>query len=154
MKRALFALLLAGVAIASMAARPGTEQQLVQQLNGQPSRWVMPDGGRSGVFTTYDAGAANNVGCMKLLPATNSVGGAVSPNLLLFVPLTPSNVCIRPSIFSPAWDGGCNTNPADENFGVPLPVGVPQYMTPDNAATSLCVVTDGGFIVVPVWTSQ
>lgn len=141
-------------AVVAWAGRPGNESQLVQQLNGQPSRWVMPDGGRSGVFTVYDAGTLNNRGCMALTPATNSVGGAVSPNVIVFVPLVPVNVCIRPSVFSPAWDGGCNTIPWDENYGVPLPVGVPQYMTPDNAATSLCAVTDGGFINLPVWTVQ
>lgn len=149
------ALVISAVAVvALMAARPGSEQQLVQQLNGQPSRWVMPDAGRSGVFTLYDAGTANNRGCMPLTGATNSAGASVSPNVLVFVPLVPVNVCIRPSVFSPVWDGGCTTLPQDENYGLPLPVGVPQYLTPDTSARSLCFVTDGGYLSVPVWTAQ
>lgn len=136
-----------------MAARPGNEFNLVTQLNGQPSRWVLQDGGRSGVFTVFDAGA-NSYGCMDLTGATNSVGAAVSPNVIVVVPLMPVNVCVRPSVFSPAWDGGCNTIPTDENYGVPMQAGVPQYMTPDLAARALCVVSDAGFIVVPVWTVQ
>lgn len=141
-------LAVAALAVAFMAARPGNEFNLLTQLNGQPSRWVMPDGGRSGAFS------ATSSACMRLTPATNSVGAAVSPNVVVFIPLTAVNVCIRPSVFSPAWDGGCNTIPGDENYGVPLAAGVPQYFVPDNAATTLCAVSDAGTVVIPAWTVQ
>lgn len=157
MKRALtiIAALAAGVAL--MAARPGTEQQLIQQLNGQPTRWVLPDGGRSGVFTEFDGGVGNNFGCMSLTGGKAVINGTlqnVTPNVLVMVALTPSNVCLRPSVSSTVWDGGCNTNPRDENYGVPMPVGVPQYETPDSRATALCVVSDAGIVNFPVWWAQ
>ena len=154
MKRALTLASLAGFAALVMAARPGNEQQLIQQLNGQPSRWTMPDGGRSGVFTVFDGGALNNLACVNISGATNSAGQAVSANVILLVALGPANVCVRPSVFSPLWDGGCNTIPWDENYGVPVPAGVPQYITPDSAARSLCAVGDAGFLAVPLWTVQ
>lgn len=146
-------LTLAAVAVFAMAARPGTEQQLIQQLNGQPTRWVLPDGGRSGVFTQFDGGAANNKGCMALTGATTS-SMSIAPNVLVFVPLVPVNMCERPSSYSTKWDGGCNTLPTDENYGVPLPVNVPQYTSPDSQATALCFVTDAGYLAVPVFFAQ
>ncbi len=148
MKRALAIIAALAVVPVLMAARPGTEYQAVMQLNGQPTRWVMPDGGRSGVY------AAASTACMPLTGATNSVNGAVSANVLVMVPLVPINLCIRPSIGSPRWDGGCNITPTDENYGVPLPVGVPQYITPDNAATHLCAVSDAGSVTMSVWWAQ
>lgn len=143
-----------------LAARPGTEQQLIQQLNGQPVRWVMPDGGRSGVFTQFDGGAQNSIGCMPLFGAKTIINGTlqpVFPNVLVMVALTPSNVCMRPSTSSTVWDGGCNALPMDENYGVPMPVGVPQYETPDSLAASagsLCAVSDAGYVSLPVWWAQ
>ena len=143
-----------------LAARPGTEQQLVQQLNGQPTRWTMPDGGRSGMF------AATNTACMPLTNATTIITGAavrpIKPNTLLVVPLTAGNLCVRPSAFSTFWDGGCNAYfPGDENYGVPLAPWVPQYITPDVMVTDttgspagLCFSGDAGSVVVPVWTVQ
>lgn len=141
--------LLAVVAPLLLAARPGNEYQLVTQLNGQPSRFVQADGGRSIVYVS-----SGSTACMPLTGATNSVGAAVSPNVLVFVPPMPVLLCIRPSVFSPAWDGGCNHFPGDENMGVPLPAGVPQYITPDSVARAICVVQDAGAIAMPVWTAQ
>jgi hypothetical protein len=152
MKRALALL---GLAALVMAARPGTEQQLVQQLNGQPARVFMPDGGAWGVFTEYDAGTTNNRGCMPLTGLVNNQGVSVQANVLVVVPLTPSNVCVVPSATNPWWDGGaCATNPRDPTYGIPLPVGVPQYITPDSLARYLCVVTDAGFVQLPAWWAQ
>lgn len=140
-----------------MGARPGTEYNLLIQLNGQPTRWVMPDGGRSGVFTAYDGGAANATACMPLTGATTGGGVPITPNLVLFVPLGAVNFCERPSAISPFWDGGCNGNPLDENFGVPLAALVPQYTTPDSVASTqgkLCFYSDAGYLAVPAWTVQ
>ena len=133
-----------------MAARPGTEQQLVQQLNGQPSRFVMVDGGRSGIFETSSTTAR----CMPLAGAKNQNNVAIVPNVLLLVPLTAGNLCVRPSVNDAPWDGGCNVIPHDENYGVPLAVGVPQYVTPDSRATHVCFAGDAGSISVPVWWAQ
>ena len=155
MRRALAIAGVLGLAALVMAARPGNEFQLIQQLNGQPARVFMPDGGVWGVFTEYDAGTLNNRGCMPLTGITNNVGTAVQANVLVVVPLTPSNVCVVPSVVNPWWDGGaCATNPRDQNYGIPIPVGVPQYITPDSAARYLCVVTDAGFVQLPAWWAQ
>lgn len=144
-----------------LAARPGNEQQLVQQLNGMPVRWNIPDGGQSGAYN-----ASGSTACMPLtggyvygaayvLPdagVSNNV--PVIPNVLVFVPPVPVLLCIKPSVFAARWDGGCNHFPGDENMGIPLPAGVPQYITPDSASRTLCVVQDAGAIAMPVWTAQ
>lgn len=133
------------------AARPGTEQQLVQQLNGVPVRFVTADGGRSGVFSS---GA---LGCMPLADAGAIQGGVLkqfSPNVLLFVPKIAGNFCLRPSAQSQRWDGGCNFLPSDENYGVPVAAGVPQYMTPDQYTSHFCFITDAGSMAEAVWTVQ
>ncbi len=148
-------LLAIGVALA--AARPGSEQELIQALNGQQVRWLLPDGGPSGVFTVSDGGAANNMGCMPILGGTYPGGVPASPKVLVFVPLQPLNVCMQQNVFTPApgqWDGGCNTNPASINYGVPVPVGVPQYITPDSTMRQLCFVGDGGSLAVPVFSTE
>lgn len=163
MRKALVIAGLLGFAVLAMAARPGSEWQLVQQLNGQPTRWRMPDAGLSGMFA-----ASANVACMPLTGGTTGGGGrptkTVMPNVLVIVPLTPGNLCVRPSAASPFWDGGCHAYyPGDENQGVPLAPGVPQYITPDplvtnpasnQAAAGLCFSGDAGSVVVPVWTVQ
>lgn len=136
-----------------MAARPSTEFGLVTQLNGQPVRFRAADGGSSGMFA-----AAANVACMPLTGATNIVDGtskSISPNVLLIVPLTAGNLCIRPSAYSTYWDGGCHSYlPGDENQGVPMAPGVPQYITPDSKATWACFSGDAGSVTVPIWTVQ
>lgn len=137
-------------ALAAFADRPGNEYQLTLQLNGQPTRWVMPDGGRSGVF------AATSSSCMMLTGGTVNARPTQSivPNILFFVPLVAANVCARPSATSPVWDGGCNTIPGDENYGVPVQAGVPQYITPEKVATHLCAVSDAGLLLIPVFAAQ
>lgn len=151
-KLAIVAVLVVGAA--TMAARPGTEQQLIQQLNGQPVRVVQPDGGPWGIFTTFDGGTANNRACVPVVGLRNNIGATVSANVIVLVPLVPVNVCIQPSVNSPYWDGGCNTLPQDLNYGWPLAANVPQYMTPDSVATTICAVTDAGFLSVPLGWAQ
>lgn len=154
MKRLIATAALVGAAVLFMAARPGNEFTLIQQLNGQPVRPTMPDGGAWGVFKTFDAGQANNTGCAPLTGLTNNVGGAISANVLVFSPLQPLNVCVVPSINNPAWDGGCWVSPGDINYGWPAAVGVPQYVTPDSAARQICFVGDAGSLAVPLWWAQ
>lgn len=154
MKRVLAIIALLGSGAAMMAARPGSEFQLVTQLNGQPIRVIMADGGPWGIFTTYDAGTANNFGCAPLTGLTNNVGAAVSANVLVFIPLAQLNVCVMPSVNGPLWDGGCNTLPTNINYGWPVAANVPQYITPDSVATRICAVTDAGFIQLPIGWAQ
>jgi hypothetical protein len=166
MKRALAVVSLLGLAALVMAARPGTEQQLFVQLNGQPVRWALPDGGRSGAFTIYDAGTANGTACMALTRGTTTcttyvlpdAGSSnqcpVTPNVLMMVPETPVNYTMRPAQASLYWDGGVNVIDTDENFGVPLQPYVPWFVVPDSAATSLCFASDAGYVRVPVWMMQ
>lgn len=154
MRRVLTVVALLGLGALVMGARPGTEQQLIQQLNGQQTRWIMVDGGPSGVFTQFDGGVLNSYGCMFVNSGTTEGGVPIVPNVLVFVPLQPVNECMRPSVFAPLWDGGCNAAPRDMNYGVPLPVNVPQYLTPDSNTRSLCFVSDAGFLAVPVFFAQ
>ena len=153
MRKALMLIAAVGAFLALTAARPGNEAQLIQQLNGQPSRPVMPDGGAWGVFTIFDGGPLNNFACAPLTGLVNNVGGAISANVLLLSPLSQYNVCVQPSINGPLWDGGCNTIPTDPNYGVPLQA-IPQYVTPDSAARTICAVSDAGSIQMPLWWAQ
>ncbi len=154
MKRlVIIAVLCAGAAV--MAARPGSEQELIQSLNGQQVRWKLPDGGAAGVFTVSDGGALNNAGCMPVTGGTYPGGVPAVPKVLVFIPLQALNVCMQPNVFAPVqWDGGCNTTPTDINYGVPVPVGVPQYVTPDSTMRQLCFVGDGGSLAVPVFSTE
>lgn len=155
----LLAVLAVPVAAVLMAARPGTEWQLVQQLNGQPVRWKVADAGMSGIFKTFDGGSANQFGCMPLFNAKAIINGTLSdvtPNVLLIQPKQDVFVCIRPAANSTAWDGGCNATVTDENYGVFMAANVPQYVTPDSLATQkgyVCAVSDGG-LSIPIWWAQ
>lgn len=149
MKRTLS--LLSALGIVLMAARPGTELNIVTQLNGQPTRFLLADGGPSGIFTTFDGGVLNSVGCMPLTGATTLGGTTVVPNVLMVVPATSMALCVRPSPSAPKWDGGCNLSPGDLNYGVPVQAGVPQYLTPSSTATQLCAASDAGQVQLPVW---
>lgn len=156
----LITVLAAPVAAVLMAARPGTEQQLVQQLNGQPSRFYQRDGGVSGIVTQFDGGAANDRGCMPLFDATAMINGTrtpITPNVLLVQPIRDVNVCVRPSANSTAWDGGCNYIPTDENYGAFFAAKVPQYVTPDGLAAQkgyICAIGDAGSLNIPIWWAQ
>lgn len=153
MKRAL---VIVGIMIAGLAltgARPGNEATLIQQLNGQPVRVLMPDGGAWGIFTVFDGGAANAMGCAPLTGLTNNIGGAISANVVFLSPSSTVHVCVQPSINGPLWDGGCNPSPRDLNYGLPLAT-VPQYITPDSAARQICAYSDAGFVSLPLWWAQ
>jgi hypothetical protein len=131
--------------VALMAVRPGTEFQLFQQLYGNPQRWVMSDGGASGIFVS--SGQA----CISLVTAASPL---IPGQTLMFVAETPSNVCVQKAQLGLPWDGGCNTTDTDVNFGVPIQPWVPQYIGPDNNATSICAASDGGSVRIPIWRMQ
>lgn len=152
MRAALAVIAATFAAVVLMAARPGDQFRLFTQLNGQPVRWTLPDGGFSGLY------AASGIACMPLSGGTtiNGSGAAVSftPSVVLLETSTASNVCFRPSQVSPKWDAGCNLTDTDENFGVPTQAFVPQYVVLDVAATQICAVSDAGTVRVSVWGVQ
>lgn len=150
MKRLIATAALVGAAVLFMAARPGNEFTLIQGLNGQPVRPLMSDAGAWGVFT----GAGINFGCAPLTNLSNNVGGAVNAGIVMVLPLQALNVCLQPSLASPYWDGGCNYDPKDLNYGWPLAQGIPQYITPGNAARFICFVGDAGSLTVPLGWAQ
>lgn len=121
------------------AGRPSGQLVLDWQLNGQAERWTLPDGGASGLF------ASSGQACAPL------AGGSATPSVILLVPETPTNLCIRPTTTSPDWDGGCNTIDTDVNFGVPLQPWVPQRILLEQRATSICGASDAGIVRVPLW---
>lgn len=138
---AITAALVAGVAL--MAARPGSELELLTRLNGQPARWVLPDAGRSVLY------AASGRACAAL-SGTDQSGKAFTPTMVMLVPEVPMNVCIKPYVtpngVTQPWDGGCNTIVGDENYGVALQPFVPFYFVPQAQATVICAVSDGGVV--------
>jgi hypothetical protein len=157
MRKLAIVAVLFGAATVALAARPGSEFQLLTQLNGQPLRWTMPDGGASGIHVA----AAN--ACMPIFGAkmiqNSNPATPVFPSIIMFIPPTNGmHVCLRPSTSSTYWDGGCNAYyPSDLNYGMPVAQGVPQYITPDNLAAAvglLCVAGDAGSIDMPVWWAQ
>lgn len=166
MKRTLAVIGLLGFAALVMAARPSpVSQQLDVQVAGQPVRWILPDAGRSGLFTELDGGILNNRACLPLLNGRVTVnppilvdGGAnrvaYTPNVIRLAPLVPINLCVRPAAESPIWDGGCNTLFVDENYGVPYVAGSIINITPESSATHICAVTDAGYLAVGVWGLQ
>ena len=130
-----------------LAARPGSEWTLVQQLNGQPVRLVMADGGLAGI-----AGAGTANVCIPITTLKNTLNQTQAANVFMFVPLSSSiNFCVQPSIAHPRWDGGCSSVVNDINYGTPAAQNVPQYFTPDSKARHFCAVGDAGTIIVPLW---
>jgi hypothetical protein len=160
MKRIAIVAVFAAVAAVTMAARPISELQLFTQLNGQPVRWRMPDGGQSGIFTVYDAGAANAMACALLSDAVQWTGAtladggrattALTPNVLMLMPEVPVNICVRPQVDASGkalpWDGGCNGSTSDINAGVPWQPWVPFFTVPGERATHLCAFSDAGYL--------
>ena len=149
MKRALLTLSLLGLAVLVMAARPASDLQLFTQLNGQPVRWVLPDGGQSGLFTQFDAGAANYVTCAALDGGSLN-GVAFKPNALMFMPEVPVNICIRPQVDmngrQMTWDGGCNGTTNDINGGTAWQAFVPFFAVPHPNAAWFCAFSDAGYV--------
>lgn len=141
MKRAIFIGALCLCAALLMGARPSSEFGMLQQLNGEPQRWLMADGGPSGMF-------GPSMSCMPVL--------ATGPRVLLLQPLNNTLVCIMPT------DGGCNATVTDENYGMFLPAQVDRYIVLDDyrvnslgtqmAVNAICSLPaagslDGGVVV-------
>lgn len=151
MKRA--AVVTALLATAAFAARPQSDLQLFNQLNGQPTRWLLFDGGPSAIVA---AGVSN---CIPLDGGvmTDSSNPFV-PNVVLLVPNQPVNVCVRPQVTPGGavlpWDGGCNGNYADVNFGVQLQPFAPNYIVVQPKSTHICSASDAGAHQVPIWGMQ
>lgn len=136
MKRALaFGFGLALIAAAALAARPAGEFSMFLMLNGHATRWVMADGGWSGM---YGSGQQ----CMPIS----------GKSVLKAIPTAPVNIVVRPTPDGVGWDGGTSIGVGDPNFGEPLQPWVPWYVIPHQNATHLCQTTDAGTAAAtPVW---
>lgn len=145
-------LTLLGLASLLMGARPGTEFQLLTNLNGEEVRWSMTDGGWSGIFGTGTA-------CMQVKPSDGGTLGqvpAAANNVVQVMPMVPINLCERSvTVLTPnRWDGGCSTYPGDQNFGTSLQPGVPKFVVLRDSTTHLCAASDGGTVIAPVSSMQ
>ena len=144
-------------------SRPPSELQLFNQLNGQPTRWWMFDGGASGLFAAgvqtcfpFDGGTLKPNGVQSdggIIPTQN-----FTPNVLMLLPQQPANICVRPQrdpngVAMP-WDGGCNGAVSDINFGVPVQPYLPYYVVIQPGATHVCGASDAGAFQVPAWGMQ
>lgn len=119
-------------------ARPPGELPLFLQLNGAPTRWVMPDGGQSGMF-------GSGTQCMPISSATT--GGC---QVIKFTPSAKVHTCTG------TLDAGCVTTVTDPNYGDPVAADTPTYMVlPDNlgntASNWLCQVPATGSANTPVF---
>jgi len=125
------------LALLFMAARPGSEFGMMQMLNGQPTRWTLPDGGQSGLYATSGKACA-------ALAGSNA-------QVVMVVPETPTNLCAQPTTSGSPWDGGCNTIVGDVSFGVPLQPFQPWYIVLDPATTAICGASDAGTVQATLW---
>lgn len=152
MKRTAFIAVLVCAGAALMAARPGSEFNLLTNLNGEEVRWVMVDGGPSGMYGTGQQ-------CMPVaqLPAAAN-------NVVEVVPTVPIVLCEKSTsayLLSSSgtslgykWDGGCSGAIGDNNYGVPLQPWVSKFVVLRSSTTHLCQVTDGGTANTPVYSLQ
>lgn len=129
-------------AIAFMAARPGNEYLLLLNLNGEEVRWVMADGGVSGMY-----GSGQQCMPVAQLPAACN-------STIEVVPTAPINLCERSTSVGQGWDGGCNTIVGDMNFGIPLQPYVSKFIVLRSQTTHLCQAGDAGSVVTPVFGLQ
>ena len=138
-------------AVVAYAARPASELQLMTQLNGQPVRWLQADAGQSGLY------ASSGLACITLDGGSLN-GYAFKPNVLMMVPETPTNICIRPQVDADgrrmAWDGGCNFIAGDINQGVSVQPYAPYYVVPHPNALWVCGVSDAGMVRSPIFQMQ
>lgn len=124
--------LVVGLAVASApaeAARPPSELALFTRLNGAPQRFVMTDGGVSGLY-----GSAAT--CMTV----------TSPDILKLQCSAAVHVCAA------STDAGCNTTATDINYGEKLAADTAWYLVVDDVtSTALCMVPASGSANCPVW---
>lgn len=138
MRKALTAVAVLLAMGALMALTPvSTEFQMLRLLNGEEVRWVMTDGGRSGMYGT-------GLTCMPLAELPAAANGVVE-----LVTNSPINLCERSTSLRDGrvWDGGCNTIAGDINFGLPVQPYIPKFIVLRSGTTHLCQATDGGTTV-------
>lgn len=144
MKRILATIASLAIGVVLMAARPGSEFELLTRLNGQPALWVLPDAGRSQLR------ASSGKACAAL-SGTDQRGASFTPTVVMLVPEVPLNVCIQPHVMpngvTQPWDGGCNTIVGDENYGVAIQPWQPFFFVPQPQATAVCAASDGGTVI-------
>lgn len=116
---------------ATAAPRPQNDTALLLQLNGEPRRWLMEDGGWSGMY-------GSGIQCMKIY----------SGDTLLLEPSAEIHLCMGQ--MDGGWDGGCNTTVTDPNYGVTF--STDKYLSTQNKTALICEVPTSGSANVPVFT--
>lgn len=137
------------LAVAAWAARPAGEFQLIQTLNGEPTRDVTDQANDGGARLDATSGVASCSvvnGGVYMLVAPASAACPNGPGAAC------ANICFN------SQDGGCSSNPIDLNYGVPLVTGGVIYHTayslPGSTSQTTAikgVATDGGAIMVPAF---
>lgn len=112
------------------AARPQNDTTLLLQLNGEPRRWIMSDGGLSGMF-------GSGLQCMPIS------GGET----LLLQPSAEVHLCVNQ--LDAGWDGGCNTTVTDLNYGAAF--STDKYLSTQNTTKMICEVPTTGSANVPAF---
>lgn len=139
---------LAGVALlvllAAFAVRPGSDLALFWRLNGQPTRWVMADGGASGLFGSGQQ-------CMTVQP-NDVIKLTPSAAMYLCVP-SPLGKTMTTGDSPGTWDGGCSSTATDVQAGDYVGANVEHYVVTGDA-TNLCQVPVTGSVNSPVFRMQ
>jgi hypothetical protein len=129
---------LALAAAPSLPGRPGSEFSLVQMLNGTNVRWYLFDGGVSQLQSTG--------GTIAYLLLADSGAQVVK-----VCPLTPMNLCVKPTTTDPTWDAGCSATTGDYNFGEPMAPFVCKSIVLDPQAMWIAAMSDSGIVNAAVF---
>ncbi len=127
----------ASAVTAAMLARPPGEFPLFLQLNGEATRWVMPDGGQSGIY-------GSGIQCMPVPPPGATGNGVV----LKFQPSAAAFLCVG------TLDGGCYSNVLDPNYGDPIAAATNYYVVLRDQTAAICQVPLTGSVNTPVFRMQ
>lgn len=144
------ALKTAGLAVLILAAgaallgatfnRPYNDLQLFTMLNGQPIRFVMPDGGASGMFGSGQQ-------CMAVTPGDVM---KLTPPAAIYLCLPSPTAAGGTGV---VWDGGCNSTATDMNMGDYIGSNVEHYVV-NKDATFMCQMPVTGSVSTPVFRLQ
>lgn len=126
-----------GSAVTSaVLARPPGEFSMFTMLNGEPTRWTMPDGGQSGMY-------GSGIQCMPV-PPPGVTGGVV----LKMQASAAAYLCVG------STDGGCNTTVTDINYGDPLAASTNVFVILRDDTTRVCQLPVTGSVNTPVFRMQ
>lgn len=136
--------LVVAAALAAFAVRPGSDLALFLRLNGQPTRWVMADGGASGMFGSGQQ-------CMTVQP--NDVLKLTPSAAVYLCTPSPTGKTMTTGDSPGAWDGGCSSTATDVQMGDYVGANVEHYVVTGDA-TNICQVPSTGSVNTPVYRMQ